>query len=192
MKCIYEAVTPVYLDRHCFDLQISILKPKYIAREKAPIILVMNEEINLQLRLILEDLITQLFKLVKEDQRELWLFPFLKLLENVFTSLLQKAITKQLAQISEFEDFLSSSCSDNGNNRNKPGKWLPSEEARLEHAVRICKQRAAKLGQTLSGDLQWIAISEVVESKTPEQCKAKCVQISQKDKKPVKDEEDED
>lgn len=62
---IAKAVTPVYLEKDYLELQVSLLKPKYMSREKAPIILIKNQELNLQLRLILEDFIGQLFRLIK-------------------------------------------------------------------------------------------------------------------------------
>jgi hypothetical protein len=52
-----DAVTPVYLTNDCLKLQISLIKPKYLARERPPTILVMNKELNLPLRQILEDFI---------------------------------------------------------------------------------------------------------------------------------------
>jgi hypothetical protein len=54
---IMDAVTPVYLTNDCLKLQISLIKPKYLARERSPTILVMNKELNLPLRQILEDFI---------------------------------------------------------------------------------------------------------------------------------------
>ena len=56
-QAILDAVTPVYLTNDCLKLQISLIKPKYLARERPPTILVMNKELNLPLRQILEDYI---------------------------------------------------------------------------------------------------------------------------------------
>ena len=112
-----------------------------------------------------------------EDQ---WLFPFLKLLENMYSQIIEKAIDKQLQQLSEFERTFMTST-----------KWVNSEEARLEHAVRVCKQRTVKQGIQYLGDAQWLALSEIVESKTADQCKTKCLSLSQKDKKPAVVEEEE-
>jgi hypothetical protein len=52
-----DAVTPVYLTNDSLELTISLIKPKYLSRERAPTIIVRNKELNLPLRLILEDYI---------------------------------------------------------------------------------------------------------------------------------------
>lgn len=89
-------MTPVYLENDCFELHISMIKPKYLTRDRPPIILIKNKEMNLPLRLILEDFINQMLNKVKDSSKdkELWLFPFLKLLEATFHQLLEKAIAK--------------------------------------------------------------------------------------------------
>jgi hypothetical protein len=51
--------SPVYLESDYLSLEISIVRPKYASLEKAPIIIVKNKEIDLELRLILEDYFNQ-------------------------------------------------------------------------------------------------------------------------------------
>ena len=99
-KAISDAVTPVGLKNDTIDLQISLLKPKYLTRERPPTVIVRNKELNLPLRLILEDYITQMVRKIKDAGEEAkqakddWLLSFLKLLEGVFHSLIEKAIEK--------------------------------------------------------------------------------------------------
>lgn len=104
-KAIMDAVTPVSLTNDCLELQISLIKPKYQMREKPPTIMVRNKELNLPLRQILEDFIMQMLMKVKEPQKDKddWLFSFLKLLETIVHSLMEKAISKQLTQLNELE-----------------------------------------------------------------------------------------
>ena len=58
--------------------------------------MVRNKELNLPLRQILEDFILQMLMKVKEAQKDKddWLFSFLKLLETIVHSLMEKAIRK--------------------------------------------------------------------------------------------------
>lgn len=56
-KATEKMLKPVYLEHEYLDMQISLLKPKYINKEKAPIIVITNKEIDMQLRLIVEDMI---------------------------------------------------------------------------------------------------------------------------------------
>ena len=65
-QAITEAVTPVYLSNDCLELHISILKPKYITKERPPIVIVKNKELNLPLRQILEDFMTQMLNKLKD------------------------------------------------------------------------------------------------------------------------------
>ena len=46
---------PVVLKEDTLELEISLLKGKYVKKEKAPFIQIKNKEIDLELRLIMED-----------------------------------------------------------------------------------------------------------------------------------------
>jgi DNA polymerase III delta prime subunit len=119
---------------------LSILKPKYLSRERPPTILIKNKELDLHLRLILEDYLYQMLTKVKDAQKDaaLWLYPFLKLLETMIHTLLEKAISKQLDQLGEFEYRLQHMSEQESTQIGKAEqKWLRPEEARLEHAFRM-------------------------------------------------------
>lgn len=80
-----------------------------MSRERAPTILVRNKELNLPLRNIIEDYFNQILASVKETQKDKddWLFSYLKLLETMIHSIIEKAINKQLSQLSDYENSLS-------------------------------------------------------------------------------------
>lgn len=52
----------------------------------------------------------------------------------------------------------------------KDDEWQTSEDLRLEHAFRVYR--------LLPEAEKWVNISEVVESKGPEECKKRCVALS--------------
>ena len=47
----------VYIDSDSLKLEVSVIRPKYGGKEKAPFVMILNKEIDLDLRLILEDFI---------------------------------------------------------------------------------------------------------------------------------------
>ena len=49
-KAISHAITPVYLENDWLELHISLIKSKYISKEKGPLILIKNKELNAKLR----------------------------------------------------------------------------------------------------------------------------------------------
>lgn len=61
------------------------------------------------------------------------------------------------------------------------GDWVKPEELRLEHAIRLNKQALTKYGPAEGRD-QWVYISEIVESKNPEQCKNMCLKIASQER----------
>jgi hypothetical protein len=89
-------VTPIYLSGDCLSLEVSLLRAKYLTRDRPPTLLLRNPELALPLRLILEGFLTQLLLKVKDSSPTDWLFPFLKLVEGLFPQLIEKAIAKQL------------------------------------------------------------------------------------------------
>ena len=117
---------------------------------------------------------------VRESQKDKddWLFSFLKLLETLYHILLEKAIAKQLTQLSSLEKSFS-----DGPNA-KQEKWSKVEQNRLEHSFRLSKNLKESEGK-------WEYISGIVESRNAEQCKQQCIAMTQKDKQPQKKEEEE-
>ncbi|TNV80322.1 hypothetical protein FGO68_gene2992 [Halteria grandinella] len=194
---ISESIVPVGLPHDCLELQISFLKAKYLSNEKGPQFLVKNKEINIHLRLLLEDLISKLFVALYQKPKQLQtevsngkhkenstpidmnrLFPFLKQLENVLHQLVRKAISRQLEEVNYYESRMGES-----EVGQELGEWMKPEDLRLEHAVRLYKQGVAKYGAAAMAEKdQWVYISEIVESKNPEQCKNMCLKIAQQEK----------
>ncbi|CDW85631.1 UNKNOWN [Stylonychia lemnae] len=155
-NAIKSAVYPVYLEQDCIDIQISLLKGKYLIKEKTPIIIIRNREVNVYLRQIL------LVKLKQSDIDE-WLLGFLKIFETCAHQLLEKAIQKHSIQLYEIKE-------DEGN------KWSNIEQQRLEHSVRLYKN--------IKDDSKWEMIADIIETRKAAQCKKQIIQMAQKDKTP--------
>ena len=45
-KSVELMIKPVFLEHEYLDLQISLIRPKYMTKEKAPIIVIRNKEVD--------------------------------------------------------------------------------------------------------------------------------------------------
>ena len=107
-------------------MRVGVLKGKYAKRDATALFIQLTgKDINLKLRLILEDLVQQMSqKLFSVTEVPTLLFSLFKLLEETFPQLLSKAIEK-------FNSTTTPASSD---------LWSPALLSRLELAIRLGKK----------------------------------------------------